>query len=51
LQKKGGETKHSAAEINVMADAVLQPPMHPMKDVECFAAKAASRPAPRRSSI
>ena len=31
------QTKHSTCEIEVMTYTVFQPPMHPMKDAECFA--------------
>jgi len=34
---KQRETKNSTPEIQVMTKAMLEPPMHPRKQVECFA--------------
>ena len=34
---KQREAKHSTPEIKVMANAILEPPMHPRKQVERFA--------------
>jgi hypothetical protein len=33
---KQRETKKSAAEIEVVTNAMLKPPMHPRKQVKCF---------------
>jgi hypothetical protein len=33
---KQGETKDSTPKIEVMANALLEPPMHPRKEVKCF---------------
>jgi len=31
------ETKNSAPEIEIMTNALLEPPMHPRKQMKCFA--------------
>jgi hypothetical protein len=35
--RKQRETKNSTPEIEVMTNAMLEPPMHPRKQVKCFA--------------
>jgi hypothetical protein len=35
--RKQRETKNSTPEVEVVTDAVLLSPMHPRKDVKCFA--------------
>jgi len=34
---KQGETKNGAPEIQIMTNALLEPPMHPGKQMKCFA--------------
>ncbi len=33
---KDRETKNSTPEIEIVTDAMLEPPMHPRKQVKCF---------------
>lgn len=35
--RKQREAKNSTAEIEVMANAMLKPPLHPRKQMNCFA--------------
>jgi len=34
---KQGETNNSTPEIEIMTNALLEPPMHPRKQIKCFA--------------